>query len=179
MKAGTRLVTISIGAMTSSGTGSPSRAAMRSAHAPAAFTTLGASSVPALVSTRHAEPARARPVTVTPSITSTPRSTARRRNACVVRNGSAAPSRRDTTPPGQWSDTAGTSRFSSSRPISSSCVKPFRRRSSTRARKPASSSSLSATSTVPWLEKPQSSPTRSSIRSHNSIDEIDSGISAR
>ena len=30
-----------------------------------------------------------------------------RRKACVVRKGSAAPSRRETTPPGQWSDDGG------------------------------------------------------------------------
>ena len=101
MKAGSRLVTMSMGAITSSGTGSPRAAAMRSAQAPAAFTTLGASIGPALVSTRHTEPARASPVTVTPSSTSAPASMARLRNAWVVRNGSAAPSRRDTTPPGQ------------------------------------------------------------------------------
>jgi hypothetical protein len=178
MKAGTRLDTMSMGAITSSGTGSPNCAAMRSAQAPAAFTTLGASIGPSLVSTRHTEPWRARPVTRTPSITSAPRSTARRRKAWVVRNGSAAPSRRETTPPGQWSDTAGTKRFSSVRSISSSCVKPFSRRSSTRSRKPASSCSLSATSTVPWLEKPQSSPTSSSIFSQIAIEAIDSGISA-
>ena len=40
-------------------------------------------------------------ITVTPSTISAPRSTARRRKACVVMNGSAAPSRRETTPPGQ------------------------------------------------------------------------------
>ena len=88
-------------------------------------------------------------------------------------------SRRETTPPGHSSETAGTRRRSSARSISSSCVKPFSRRSSTRARKLSSSASFSATSTVPWLSKPQSSPTSSSICSHSAMEEIDSGISAR
>src|SRR6185312_5741019 len=68
MNDGRRLVTISIGAMTVSGTGSSSIAAIRSAQAPAAFTTLGASTGPSLVSTRQTSPTRDRPVTVTPSI---------------------------------------------------------------------------------------------------------------
>ena len=36
----------------------------------------------------------------------------------------------------------------------------------------------SATSTVPWLEKPQSSPTSSSMFSQIAIEAIDNGISA-
>ena len=47
-------------------------------------------------------------------------STARRRKACVVMKGSAAPSRRDTTPPRQWPETEGTRRLSSVRSTSSS-----------------------------------------------------------
>ena len=58
MKDGSRLVTISIGAITVSGTGSPSIAAIRSAQAPAAFTTRGASIGPSLVSTRQTSPVR-------------------------------------------------------------------------------------------------------------------------
>ena len=179
MNCGRRLVTVSIGATTVSGTGSPSMEAIRSAQAPAAFTTLGASIAPALVSTRQTSPTLDRPVTVTPSSTSAPFSMARLRNACVERKGSAAPSRRETTPPGQCSDTAGTRRLSSAWSINSSCAKPRILRSSTRALKLASSSSFSATSTVPWLVKPQSSPTSSWICSQRSIEEIERGISAR
>ena len=54
-------VIISIGAITSSGTGSPSNAAMRPAHAPAQLTITGAASGPLSVSTRHTPSARRSP----------------------------------------------------------------------------------------------------------------------
>src|SRR5262249_20449977 len=57
MNLDTRSVIINMSAMTSSGTGSPRLAAMRSAQAPAALTMTGASNSPALLDRRHAHSA--------------------------------------------------------------------------------------------------------------------------
>ena len=179
MKGATRAVIISIGAMTSKGTGSPTCAAMRSAQAPAALTTTGASNrAPSAVSTVHRPPWRASRVTVPPSWKRAPSAMALRRKAKVVRKGIAAPSPRDTRAPTQWSAMAGTSDRSSSCPITSSWVKPSAPSSATRARTVSSSASVSATLIWPWLSKPQSSSTRSRMPCHSAIEATVSGTSA-
>lgn len=83
---GTRAVIISMGAMTSSGTGSPSWAASRSAQAPAQLTSTGAScATPSAVSTRQLRPERATRATAAPSWKRAPRLSALRLKAKVVR----------------------------------------------------------------------------------------------
>jgi hypothetical protein len=73
MKAGIGPVIISIGAITSSGTGSPTSAAMRSAQAPAALTMRGARKSPASVATRQPLPSRVTVSTLTLSRIVAPR----------------------------------------------------------------------------------------------------------
>ena len=123
MKAGTRLVIISISAITSSGTGSPSCGGdavgpgARGVDDDGRLEIAGAGG-----DAPHAAVARQPGHAHALDHASAPSAMALRRKAWVVRKGSAAPSRRETTPPGQSSDTAGTRRFSSARSISSSCV---------------------------------------------------------
>ncbi|MNQ19019.1 hypothetical protein D3C85_320760 [compost metagenome] len=80
-----RKVTSIMGLMAVKGTGSPHCSAMRSAQAPAQFSTRGAVYTPASVSTRHWPPSRVTPRTRTPSMKRAPRLAAFMRKASVVR----------------------------------------------------------------------------------------------
>src|SRR6185295_517343 len=86
---------------------------------PTALTSTGAANVSRPTSTCQSTPSLRMFVAGTPSQMVAPSRSALRRNAVVVRAGCAAPSRRDTTPPGQLSATAGTRRRNSVPSISS------------------------------------------------------------
>ena len=138
---------MSIGAITSSGTGSPSIAAMRSAQAPAALTITGASNKPALVRHDHAEPSRATSVTLTPSQDARPEllGLAPKGLRGAERIGGAIAARHDAARAGLGHRGHEAAELGSVDQLLVRYPSPFS--SSTRARKLSNSSSVSATST--------------------------------
>ena len=180
MKAGTRLVIISIGAMTSSGTGSPSRSGDPIGPGAGRVDDLGR-----LERRRwSSRPARRR-LAFEPGHAQRPHGTARRPRS--PRAGTPAWCERDrrrrrgatTMPPGHASDTAGTRRFSSAG-VDQLLVREAAHAQIVDAVAEAPQLLLRSRRPAPGrgFRKPQSSPTRLSMRSHSSIEATDSGISA-